>query len=257
MRHRTERCDLARLIERAPFGGLTERQCPRPRKMQIIAPCDQLQHRRRAQLGARARQRQQFGAAAEEFRRGALIGLHVGGLVADDALVTARQRRQRQRVGCGAVEHEKHFGGIVLEQRANQRAGAFGPGVLAVTGRVADIGGVQGIPGFGADAGGVVAGKLPARSRARVVDFHRSHRLSRFAYARHSCTPWPSTAVPATCRACASPLPANKPIGTAWARPWPRASGCWNTAAAHWTRCRRRSRCWRTIRCSTPGAARY
>src|ERR1700722_5389898 len=225
--------------------------------MQVIAPRDQLQHRVRRQLGAGSRQRQQFGATTEEFRRGAFIGLYVGGLVADDALVTARQRRQRQRIGRGTVEDEEHLGSIVLEQRTNQRAGALGPGILTVTGRVANVGGVQGLPGFGADAGGVVAGKLPARGSARSFDLHGTHRLTRFPYARHPCTPWRSTAVPATSRACPSPPLAKTPIGTVWRRPWPPASSCLNTAAAPWTRCRRRSRCWRTIRCSTPGAGRY
>ena len=104
-----------------------------------------------------------YPAAFAGVRRTALVGLHVCDLVADNRLVTARQRRQRQRIGRGAVEYEEHLRGIVLEQRPNQCAGALGPGVGAVAGRIAAVGGLQRVPGFGTDAGGVVAGELPAR----------------------------------------------------------------------------------------------
>ena len=77
-----------------------------------------------------------LGAVGEELGRAALVGLDVGGLVAEDGVVALAQRGERQRVGRGAVEDEEDLA-VGLEELAQQVGGPGGPGVVAVGGRVA------------------------------------------------------------------------------------------------------------------------
>ena len=104
---------------------------------------------------------QQLRAVGEELRRAAFVGLDVRQLVADDAVIRLAERRQRQGVGRRAVEDEEDFA-IGLEQLAERIAGPLGERIVAIGGRVRALAARECVPGFGADAGVVVAGKLPA-----------------------------------------------------------------------------------------------
>ena len=74
-------------------------------------------------------------------------------------MVALAQRGQGQGVGGGAVEGEEHLA-IGFEQAAEMVGGARRPFVIAVGALVALVGLGHGGPGFGTDAGVVVAGEL-------------------------------------------------------------------------------------------------
>src|SRR6185295_3954795 len=104
----------------------------------------------------------------KKFRRAALVGLDVRDLVTKNAVIGLAGRGERERVGSGAVEDEEDLT-MRLEDLADQVGGAGGPGIVAVTDRMALIGFRQRCPGFGTDAGVIVAGKMAADSG---VAFH-------------------------------------------------------------------------------------
>jgi hypothetical protein len=87
----------------------------------------------------------------------------VGGFVTQDGVIGLAHRRQRERVGGGAVEDEEHLA-RGLEQLSNQVGGPARPGIVPVAAGVAGVGLLQGRPRFRADAGVVVAGELAATS---------------------------------------------------------------------------------------------
>ena len=102
---------------------------------------------------------EQLRAVGEEFGRAALVGLDMGGGRADHAVIGLAERRQRQRIGRGAVEGEEHLA-IGGEQGAEGVRGALGPVIVAISGSMAAIGLFHRFPGFGADPGIIVAGEL-------------------------------------------------------------------------------------------------
>ena len=78
-----------------------------------------------------ARRRDQLGASGEKFRRATFIGLAVGPLVANYAVIRAAQMREGERVGGSAVENEEDFA-VLLENFADPRDNAPGPSVVTV-----------------------------------------------------------------------------------------------------------------------------
>src|SRR3546814_4702869 len=96
---------------------------------------------------------------------------------ADDAVIGLAERRKRQRSGRSPVEREKDLA-VGLKERAERIGGARGPFVIAIGGRRGCICRGHRGPGFGADAGIIVAGELlrlgrhveilPSRWRRRI-----------------------------------------------------------------------------------------
>jgi hypothetical protein len=123
-----------------------------------MAAGDRLLDGRGRELGHGAGERDDLGAAGEKLGRAAFVHLKMCGLVAENPLIAAAQGGECERIGGGAVEDEKHLA-LSLEHGLHLRAGLGGPGVVAVTGGAAGIGGGEGGEGFRAQAGGVVAGK--------------------------------------------------------------------------------------------------
>lgn len=154
-----DRLQLVRAVHRTDLGGLGESHHARLRIVDILALESDVADRRRGQLADLGLRQQQLGAVGEELRRAALVGLDVGGLRADHAVVALAQRGQGQGVGGGAVEGEEHFA-IGLEQLAEVVRSARGPLVVAIGALVAAVGFGHRRPGFGADTGIVVAGEL-------------------------------------------------------------------------------------------------
>src|SRR3546814_15096456 len=97
---------------------------------------------------------------------------------ADDAVIGLAERRKRQRIGRSPVEREKDLA-VGLKERAERIGGARGPFVIAIGGRRGGICRGHRGPGFGADAGIIVAGELlrlgrhveilPSRWRRRIA----------------------------------------------------------------------------------------
>ena len=69
------------------------------------------------------------------------------------------ERGQRKRIGRRAVKHEEHFA-IYVEDFTDQVGGPRRPWIVAVADGVAQVGLGQRGPGFGTDAGIVVAGEM-------------------------------------------------------------------------------------------------
>lgn len=156
-----DRFELIWAINGAYFGGLGNGDHPRLGVVDILAFEGHFTDGFRRQLAVDAGRRQQLGTVGEELRRTAFVGLDVGGLGADDAVVALAQRGQGQGVGSGTVEGEEHLA-VGFEQVAEVFRGALGPLVVAVGAIVAVVGLFHCCPGFGADAGIVVAGELLA-----------------------------------------------------------------------------------------------
>lgn len=102
-----------------------------------------------------------LGAVGEEFGRAAFVGLHMGDVRAQNAVVGLAERGEGKGVGGGAVEGEEDFA-VGLEEVAEEVGGLLGPLVIAVAALVGGVGLFHGLPGLGADAGVVVAGELSA-----------------------------------------------------------------------------------------------
>ena len=121
----------------------------------------------RRQLAALRAGDEELRAVREEFGRAALVGLDMGRIGADHAVVGLAQGGQRQRVGGRAVEGEEDLA-LRLEQGAEGVSGARRPGILAIGGGVAAVGRLHRGPGLRADAGIVVAGELLRVARHRL-----------------------------------------------------------------------------------------
>ncbi len=156
-----DRLELVGAVHAADFGGLGNGDHARLGVVDVLALECNFADRLRGQLAVFTARGEQLGAVGEEFRRAAFVGLDVGRLGADDAVVALAQRRQGQGVGGGAVEGEEHLA-VGFEQLAEMVGGAGRPLVVAVGALVALVSLFHGGPGFRADAGIVVAGKLLA-----------------------------------------------------------------------------------------------
>ncbi|MNE46627.1 hypothetical protein D3C80_1409750 [compost metagenome] len=156
-----DRLQLVGAVHRAHFGGLGNGHHARLGVVDILAFERHFTNRLWRQLAVDAGRRQQLGAVGEKLRRTAFVGFDVGGLGADHAVIALAQRRQGQGVGSGAVESEEHFA-VGFEQLAEVLRCTLGPLVVAVGAVVAVVGFFHRRPGFGADAGIVVAGELLA-----------------------------------------------------------------------------------------------
>jgi len=145
-------------IDRTVLGGLGQREGAGFGEMNAVAAGEGGSNGGGGELAGRARQREQLAAAGEEFRGAALVGVDVGDLVAENALMAGAESGEGKSVGGSAVEHKECLA-IGLEEIAEQLLRAGRGGVFAVAGDARGVGGVEGGEGFGADAGSVVAGK--------------------------------------------------------------------------------------------------
>ncbi|MNJ55744.1 hypothetical protein D3C77_512620 [compost metagenome] len=118
--------------------------------MDVLALEGNFADRFRGQLAGHGTGGEQFRAVGEELRGATFVGLDVGGLRADHAVIALAQRRQRQGVGGGAVEGEEHFA-VGFEQFAKVLGSPGCPLVVAVGAVVTLVGFFHGGPGFRAD----------------------------------------------------------------------------------------------------------
>src|ERR1051325_9440631 len=143
------------------FGGLGEAEGAGLGVVDVGAFVDGAFDRLRIKLSVRAVQEQDFAAVGKKLRGAALSHLHMGQLMAENAVVRLAEGGQRERIGGCAIEDEKHLA-IGLEDFAAQVRGFVGPGVVAITDFVALVGFGHGGEGFGTHAGVIVAGELAA-----------------------------------------------------------------------------------------------
>jgi len=136
--------------------------------MDVLALQRDLANGSRRQLALLGPAEQQLGAVGEELRRAAFVRLDVGDVGADHAVVALAKGRQRQGIGRRTVEGEEHLA-VGLEQCAEVISRAGCPLVVAVCPVVALIRPRHGFPGFRADAGIVVAGKLLLVGRHQIL----------------------------------------------------------------------------------------
>jgi len=128
--------------------------------MHAPAPASQLLDHLRRELAERRLRRHQLGASRVESRRTSLVLLDVAQRMGDHGVIGLAQLRQRQRVGCRAVEHEK-YRAVRLEQLADAHASLFRPGIRAIARRVPlGVDAHQGLQRLRAHAGIVVGGEL-------------------------------------------------------------------------------------------------
>jgi len=153
-----EGVDLGRGVDGPVFGGLGEGEGAGFREMDAVAAGEGGGDGGGGEFAVGAGEREELAAAGEELGGAAFVGVDVGDLVAEDALVTLAEGGEGEGIGGGAVEDEKCFA-VGFEEIAEELAGAGGGGVVAVGGDGAGVGGVDGGEGLGADAGGVVAGE--------------------------------------------------------------------------------------------------
>jgi hypothetical protein len=164
---RRDRADLRNGVDRADFRRLRQRDDLRLRIMDVGAAGDELLDRVGRELAVPALRREQLRAAREELRAAAFVGLDMRQLVADHGVIRLAQRRQRERVGRRAVEHEEDFA-VGLEQVADAVADLRGPRVVAIGGLVAARVGLDQRPQrFRADARVVVGSEMLGRVRGR------------------------------------------------------------------------------------------
>ena len=154
--------DFGTVVEGAPLGGLGEGEDAGFGVVEIGAFADKALDGGGGEFAVGAVAEKKFSAVGEKFGGAAFVGFDVGGFVANDAVVTLAEGGEGEGVGGGAVEDKKDLGGRVIEDVADEVAGAAGPVVGAIRGEVASVGGGEGGPSFGADARGVVAGEAIA-----------------------------------------------------------------------------------------------
>ena len=151
--------NFVQAVEQAGFRGLGNGDYAWLGKVDVVAIGGQRTNAIGRELAIAGFGCQQFGAIGKKLRRTAFIGFHMGGIGADHAVVALAQGCQCQRVGRRAVEDEKHF--TVGFKQAAQRIGCLmGPDIFTIGNGVPGIGFLQGLPGHGANACIVVAGKL-------------------------------------------------------------------------------------------------
>ena len=181
LRHRADRAELRRGVERADLRRLRDGDHGGLGIMDVRAPFHRLLDARGRQPAVLARELEQLGAVAEELRRAALIGLDVGHAVAEDAVVALCGMGERERVRRGAVEDEEHLARR-LEDLADRVRRPAGPLVVAVGGDMMGVGFGEGGPSFGRDAGVVVGGEMSVGHG--ILSFSGSRGSSSMSYQR-------------------------------------------------------------------------
>lgn len=154
--------DLGAVVEGAPLGGLGEGEDAGFGVVEIGAFADKALDGGGGEFAVGAVAEEEFGAVGEKLGGAAFVGFDVGGLVTDDAVVTLAEGGEGEGVGGGAVEDKKDLGGGMVEDVSDEVASAASPVVGTVGGEAALVGGGEGGPSFGANAGGVVAGEAVA-----------------------------------------------------------------------------------------------
>ena len=161
---RADRPELIDGVNRAHLRGLGHGHRPGLGIVDVVALLHRVGDVVRADLAVFPGQEQELGAVGEILRGAALIGLHVGHLMAEDAVVTLAAGGQRQGVCGGAVEHKKDLA-IGLKNLAEEIGGLLGKGVVAVGPGVAEIGFLKRVPSFRTDARVVVACEMAKARR--------------------------------------------------------------------------------------------
>jgi len=151
--------NLVATVNRAPLRGLSERKHARFRVMDIGALEDDLFDRFGGEFPIGPAGGENLGAVGKELGCAAFVGLDVGKLMADHAVVALAEGGEREGIGGGAVKYEENLGVGFLEYFANEIAGANRPVVIAVGGQLPLVCRGEGGPSFGANAGRIVAGE--------------------------------------------------------------------------------------------------
>ncbi len=216
-----DRLELVGVVHRAHFGGLGDGHHAWLGVVDVLALEGHLADRLGGQLAVDAAGGEQLGAVGKELRRTALVGFDVGGLGADDAVIALAQRGQGQGVGGSAVEGEEHLA-VGLEQLAEVLGGPFGPLIVAIGALVALVGLLHRGPGFGADAGIVVAGELLAVISHDTCPFYDADRHSKPSIQRLPiqglCEPLHVLILRASSRASPLPQGLHSPCGSGLTR---------------------------------------
>ena len=151
--------NLVATVNGAPLRGLSEGKHPRFRVMNIGALEDDLFDRFGGEFPIGPAGGEDLGAVGKEFGRAAFVGLDVGELMADHAVVALTEGGEREGIGGGAVKHEEDLGVGFLEYFANEITGANRPVIIAVGGQLSLVCRGERGPSFGANAGSIVAGE--------------------------------------------------------------------------------------------------
>lgn len=145
-------------VERAVLGGLSDGDGSGFGKVNAVTADESGGDGGGGEFAEGAGEREEFAAAGEKFGGAAFVGVNVGDLVAEDALVAVAEGGEGEGVGGGAVEDEEGFA-VGFEDLPEELLRAGGRGIVTVGGDGVGIGGVERGEGFRADAGGVVAGE--------------------------------------------------------------------------------------------------
>ncbi|GEM_PF-2963438 len=163
-----DRAQLLGLVHSTDFGGLGQAHHARLGVVDVLALQGDFTNGRGRQLALLGPAEQQLGTIGEELGGAAFVGLDVGNVGADHAVVTLAERRQRQGIRSRAIESEKHLA-VGIEQRPKVIGRARCPLIVAVRPVMPLIRSGHGLPGFWAYAGIVVAGKLLIGGGHRVL----------------------------------------------------------------------------------------
>lgn len=157
----TQGLDLGRLIDGSQLCRLGERKHPGAGIVDIAAFGDEVVDRVGREFAFGTRAQENLGPVGEKFRCPAFVGFDVGGFVANDAVIRTTERGKGEGIGRRAVENKKDL--AVRFENLPEEVGRFaGAGIIAIRGRKSRVGFGEGLPRFGANAGGVVTGKFPA-----------------------------------------------------------------------------------------------
>ena len=166
--------DFSFLVQSPEFGGLRQGDDLWPRIVHIGAAGNDFEDPGGGQLAMAMGRQKELRAIEEKLRRSAFIGFHVGRVTADHRLIRLAKRRQRNRIGGGAVENKENLG-VRFKDFPQAIANVVRCIVVAVRRSKPIIGVDERRHGFGTNARRIVAGKLQvkARSERGVVDcFH-------------------------------------------------------------------------------------
>jgi len=163
-----ERLNLLRLVDRAHFGGLGNRDDAGLGVVFVADTVVGVADRRQRDLAVLMGQWDQL-AAGVLLRRATFVGVDVSIVAAQDRLKRPSQSLQAQNIGAGPVEGEKdcNVGAKMLLELLHSRMGVS---IIAVGLYMALVGAGNGFENLGMNAGIVVAGEAAGRRGG-----HRNH----------------------------------------------------------------------------------
>lgn len=194
LRRGAKRANLSGGIDRAPLGGLCEREGPGLGMMHVGAFKHRALHQGGGQLAVRGRKGYDLGATGEQFGGATLVHVDMRVFMTEYPVITLAECRKGDRVGRRAVEDEEHFT-VGLEKTGDQFQCAAGPVVLTVGWSVPGIGGGEGGQCLRGHPGGVVTGE------GKILDDVGHAPWSIKAGARPRCfRVWQAPADPVACK---------------------------------------------------------